>query len=449
MSDPLLSAVIHAQAQHGLFDLHDAAPPPGGGSRQRRGRQRLLAACSVAAGGALGPGLACRPREPWTAPCGGSRAANLWQRWLLAAAFHFTWPSSTLPRSMQIQMVWKLPPAPPAMHFWPRSPVTVGPHRRSMRRRSPPCGRPGGNAAAAPGAGQRPARAGGPASCGTRTGAARTTSRPCGWCAHCSQWSATRSSPICAATTLTWVEDETNTDLRFARNHLRHVVLPALASLNPNIVATLARTAGLLADEAQRAEAADAAALAPAAVEPPAAERIVLDWCAGSSCPLQHARGVLRLALDQLAPTAGRLATNTSTTFSKLPPPAESSGPHPLPEGLAWTVVGATAAQAARLCLHAARARPCRDRPPLPGCRLARRARRMSRADSRRDHSRRMAADHHPPARCRTCRQHGRPSQSPWQLYAERRGPGPAGPYHAPARDCASPRLAWTGGIAG
>ena len=157
---------------------------------------------------------------------------------------------------------------------------------------------------------------------------------------------------------LTWVEDETNADLRFARNHLRHVVMPALASLNPNIVGTLARTAGLLADEAQRTEEADAATLRQLLVEPTAAERIVLDHVRWQQQPLAARRGVLRLALNQLVPHARQIGYEHIDRILQSAAPGKSSGPHPLPEGLAWTVVGATAVQAARLCLHAASATP-------------------------------------------------------------------------------------------
>ncbi len=134
--------------------------------------------------------------------------------------------------------------------------------------------------------------------------------------------------------------------------------MPALASLNPNIVGTLARTAGLLADEAQRTEEADAATLRQLLVEPTAAERIVLDLLRWQQQPLAARRGVLRLALNQLVPHARQIGYEHIDRILQIRRPGKSSGPHPLPEGLAWTVVGATAVQAARLCLHAASATP-------------------------------------------------------------------------------------------
>jgi tRNA(Ile)-lysidine synthase len=153
---------------------------------------------------------------------------------------------------------------------------------------------------------------------------------------------------------LPWVEDETNADTRFTRNHLRHVVLPALATLNPNIVATLSRSAELLAAEADRAEAADLAALDQLLVEPRAEGRVVLDLVRWQRLPLAARRGVLRTALDRLAVDNRQLGYEHIEQIVQLAASSKSSGPHPLPEGLAWSIIGATSAQGARLCLHAA-----------------------------------------------------------------------------------------------
>ncbi len=157
---------------------------------------------------------------------------------------------------------------------------------------------------------------------------------------------------------ITWMEDETNTDTRFTRNHLRHVVLPALASLNPNIVATLARSADLLAAEAERAESADAAAFGQLLLEPPAASRIVLDLVRWQSLPLASRRGVLRTALDRLPGDSRQLGYEHIEHMVQAAAAGRGSGPHPLPDGLAWSVVGATTTQPARLCLHAAGSAP-------------------------------------------------------------------------------------------
>lgn len=49
---------------------------------------------------------------------------------------------------------------------------------------------------------------------------------------------------------LQWVEDESNQDLRFRRNYIRHRVLPAVSEQFPGVVRVLARTAGLMQEQA-------------------------------------------------------------------------------------------------------------------------------------------------------------------------------------------------------
>ena len=50
-----------------------------------------------------------------------------------------------------------------------------------------------------------------------------------------------------------WREDPTNQDRTFVRNRVRHEILPRLQEINPRVVASLCRTASVLAAEAQRA----------------------------------------------------------------------------------------------------------------------------------------------------------------------------------------------------
>ncbi len=53
---------------------------------------------------------------------------------------------------------------------------------------------------------------------------------------------------------ISWREDPTNQDRRLVRNRMRHEILPRLQEINPQIIASLCRTASLLAAEAQRAD---------------------------------------------------------------------------------------------------------------------------------------------------------------------------------------------------
>jgi tRNA(Ile)-lysidine synthase len=164
---------------------------------------------------------------------------------------------------------------------------------------------------------------------------------------------------------LTFVEDETNTDLHFARNYVRHTVLPVLARLNPQIGAALARSAELLAAEAERATAADAAAMAAVLLEPPTDQRVVLDLEAWQGLSLAAQRGVLRLALAHFCADGRELGFEHINAILHSTAGARGSGPHPLPGGFAWTVIGATASAGAKLCLHRSAATPLAPSHPF------------------------------------------------------------------------------------
>lgn len=163
---------------------------------------------------------------------------------------------------------------------------------------------------------------------------------------------------------LTWLEDESNDDLQYARNRLRHRVLPELVALNPGIVATLGRNAELWADEAARLEAMDDAALAHLLVQPLEETRVVLDLAAWQLLPPPQRRGVLRAAFDHLGADARQLGYSHLDALARGDGAVmkgaglTSSGPHPLPDGLAWSVIAASPSRAAFLCLHDAKSAP-------------------------------------------------------------------------------------------
>lgn len=50
---------------------------------------------------------------------------------------------------------------------------------------------------------------------------------------------------------LSWIDDESNSDTRFDRNFLRHEIIPKLKSRFPGMAATLSRSAGLCAEAAE------------------------------------------------------------------------------------------------------------------------------------------------------------------------------------------------------
>ena len=97
-----------------------------------------------------------------------------------------------------------------------------------------------------------------------------------------------------------WREDATNADLSNPRNHVRHVVLPGLTALNPNVGLAMARTADIL-----RADAACLDALAEEAaarVLAPEPSRLVLRTAALAGLPDAVARRVVLKALETVAP---------------------------------------------------------------------------------------------------------------------------------------------------
>ena len=102
---------------------------------------------------------------------------------------------------------------------------------------------------------------------------------------------------------LAWREDPSNADAAHRRNRVRHELLPYLeARFNPRIRAALARTAGLLADEAAHVRREAEALLALAAREEGGA--LVL-----ARAPLAEADpAVARAALRQALARAGGLA---------------------------------------------------------------------------------------------------------------------------------------------
>jgi tRNA(Ile)-lysidine synthase len=158
---------------------------------------------------------------------------------------------------------------------------------------------------------------------------------------------------------LPWREDTSNQSRAFVRNRLRHEVLPLLATLNPGVVATLGRTAAILAAENERAERLDRQALATLWVDQEQTsganrlDRVVLDLAGLRQLDQATQRGVLRQALAQLAPP------ETDSTFEQLEgllayveQPTRTCGPHPLYQNVAWSMVGPTATQPALLSLH-------------------------------------------------------------------------------------------------
>ncbi len=145
---------------------------------------------------------------------------------------------------------------------------------------------------------------------------------------------------------LTWRTDATNEQLSFLRNRIRHQVLPLLATLNPQVIAALGRTAVLMTDAAARLGELDQAQLAALCTEPATAERVVLDWTAWASMALAGRRALLHAALAHLAVDQRSLGfAVVDEVARRAAESAHATGPHPLAGGAAWTIAGATGDQ--------------------------------------------------------------------------------------------------------
>ncbi|MEZ4861825.1 MAG: tRNA lysidine(34) synthetase TilS [Caldilineaceae bacterium] len=183
---------------------------------------------------------------------------------------------------------------------------------------------------------------------------------------------------------LAWREDSTNAQTTYARNRLRHMVIPELAAINPGLVATLNRTAELLQGEADRLQALDRAALIQLLADPDwslaqlthhcaqslsyrqtyAPTRLVLDRAGFVALPNAAQRGVLRAVIGLLAPALTDLGLlQLDQVVAQIQATTHAGGPYSLLGDLAWSVaaqqrIGATAQRPARLSLHQISALP-------------------------------------------------------------------------------------------
>lgn len=149
--------------------------------------------------------------------------------------------------------------------------------------------------------------------------------------------------------TLVWCEDESNTDTSRSRNLIRHEVLPQLVQLNPQVVTTLARTAALLAEEADRLDAHDRQTLqALTVVQDTGAQdtgaqdevRVLLDLAGLQRLSAGDLRGVLRMALRTFNVDLRAIgATQVMALAAQVMAASAGSAAHPLTAGLAWSIV--------------------------------------------------------------------------------------------------------------
>ncbi len=102
----------------------------------------------------------------------------------------------------------------------------------------------------------------------------------------------------CLAEGLAFREDESNREVKYIRNKLRHEVLPLMEEINPRAVVHIARTAALLADDEEYLEQ-QAAALFAALERPACKEAVSLEREGLLRAHPAMRRRVLRLAMGR------------------------------------------------------------------------------------------------------------------------------------------------------
>jgi len=94
--------------------------------------------------------------------------------------------------------------------------------------------------------------------------------------------------------------DQTNADIVYSRNKIRHLVLPQIVKINPNIIETLGLSAEVFADDYDFLEKNARQALKKIILEKTSKE-FILDRQKWLSLPSSMKRLTLRLAIDELA----------------------------------------------------------------------------------------------------------------------------------------------------
>lgn len=138
-------------------------------------------------------------------------------------------------------------------------------------------------------------------------------------------------------------DDPTNADTTYTRNWVRHSLLPHIAQRFPAAEDALTRAAVILADESDRADAANHDAFA--ALQQPAAEcvdplsRTTLDRRAYLACDAATQRGVVRCAWAALAGPTDALTFDLVEQVRHAAASAQTNaGPTPLAAGILLTL---------------------------------------------------------------------------------------------------------------
>ena len=178
---------------------------------------------------------------------------------------------------------------------------------------------------------------------------------------------------------ISWRDDASNRDLRFARNRIRHELVPQLRLLHPHAAQNLLATAAALADEQEAVEAAarqlfagPSLACSALATAPPALVRVAVRLLCGETVSRATVERVIALAAPDR--TGGRVPLGGSRELERRSAVIALAGPLALRAGEATSFGAFTlrfAAGTGELALDPSLARSLSVRGALQGDRLA------------------------------------------------------------------------------
>ncbi|MFN8442729.1 MAG: tRNA lysidine(34) synthetase TilS [Caldilineaceae bacterium] len=155
---------------------------------------------------------------------------------------------------------------------------------------------------------------------------------------------------------LAWREDPSNHTLTYARNRIRHQVLPELLKINPQAVEAIGRTAALLRESAARLARLDQQQLDALRIGKPDQQRVLLDLRKWQQLEAVEQRAVLHLALHELLrgqEVQSELSyEQIESVRQQMQLQQGASVLHPIVGDLVWSVVAAQAERPLAVSLH-------------------------------------------------------------------------------------------------